>query len=239
MSAFIVTGARTGIGREYVKQLASEPSNTVIAIVRDLKGDLSALKSIGSDSPGTVHILECDVSSSESLSTLGPSLKSILGEDIRVKIVINNAAALHSREQDGLTVSGEALLSHITTNVVGPATVLQTVLPYLAPGGIVANITSGLGSLKLLVDERIPPSNTPYSISKTALNMLTVHQAYCLKGKAIVVCIDPGHVKTEMGGPNAVVEIPDSAGGVLSTLNSLKAEDSGKFLLYTGAELPW
>lgn len=239
MGVFVVTGARGGIGLEYIRTLSSEPANTVVALVRNLNADLSELRTIEAQSAGRVHILECDVSSPDSTSLLSARLLEALGPDVQVSTLINNAAVLHSRHETSLDLSAEALQSHMASNVIGPAQVLQALLPRLAPGAVVANITSGIGSLTMLSDGRIDAEITPYSISKAALNMLTVHQARHLKGKAIVVCVDPGHVKTEMGGPKAVVERADSAQGVLATLAALKPEESGRFLLYNGTELPW
>jgi hypothetical protein len=69
--------------------------------------------------------------------------------------------------------------------------------------------------------------------------MLTILQGLELKGRAVIVAIDPGHVKTEMGGPKAVIEIPDSARAVLSVLHGLKPEDNGKFLRFDGSGVEW
>lgn len=239
MAVYVITGTRTGIGLEYVRQLAKSPSNTIFAVVRSVTADIAALEAVRRDGPGKVHIVECDVSSEQSIGGLASKLSPALSADTKIDVIINNAALLHSRQETSLTLSSEALFSHITTNTIGPAKVLQAVLPLLADGAVVANITSGIGSLAMLTDGRINAEITPYSISKTALNMLTVHQAKHLQGKAVVVCVDPGHVKTEMGGPNAVMEIQDSAQGVLKTLASLGKADTGKFLLYNGTELPW
>jgi NAD(P)-dependent dehydrogenase (short-subunit alcohol dehydrogenase family) len=239
MPVFVVTGARTGIGLEYIRQLGNEPSNTVVALVRDLKADITALKAIVFSSNASVHISECDISSETSLSSLVPQLVSELGPGFKIDVLINNAAILHSRQETSLNLTADTLISHFSTNVVGPAKVLQILLPRLAPGAVVANISSGIGSLTMLSEGRIAAETTPYSISKTALNMLTVHQAKQLEGKVTIVCVDPGHVKTVMGGANAVLEISDSAKGVLALLARLKLEDNGKFFLYNGTELPW
>ncbi|ROT35279.1 NAD(P)-binding protein [Sodiomyces alkalinus F11] len=241
MGVYVVTGTRTGIGLEYVRQLGRSQANTVVAIVRKQQGsDLSALRAVRDASEGAVHIVECDVSSETSVAGLAASIEAAIGAGTRVDVLINNAAVLHAREQTSLTATPEAIASHVNTNVVGPARVLQVLLPLLAPAAaVVANISSGLGSLNKLSDGRIPAVITPYSISKAALNMLTVHQAKHLADRAIVVAIDPGHVKTEMGGPEAVLEIEDSAKGVLGVLGGLKQEDTGKFLLYNGTELEW
>ena len=98
------------------------------------------------------------------------------------------------------------------------------------------------GTLALLAAGRIPVEATPYSVSKTALNMLTVHQQAQLRAQGsevVVVAIDPGHVKTEMGGPHAVVEPEDSVKGVLGVLGRVGAEEGGRFWAFDGAEVPW
>lgn len=132
-----------------------------------------------------------------------------------------------------------SLNAHFETNVIGPALLLQALAPRLAMGAVVANITSGVGSMAMIMDGRVNAQYPAYSISKTALNMLTVHQAAELKGKAIVVCVDPGWVKTKMGGLGALMEAADSARNVLRTLSSLRDEDTGKFMSNDGTPVPW
>lgn len=244
MPVYVVTGTRGGIGLEYVRQLSTEPTNTVFALVRNPSGsNISALEAIQKDAKGTVHIIDCDISSDENISGLADRIRAKLDkEDTAINVLINNAAILDEdkRGETSLNLTSKSLWNHIETNTMGPARVLQSLRPLLASDALVANISSGIGSLEMLSDGRIPAELTAYSISKAALNMLTVHQAKQLADRGItVVAVDPGHTKTAMGGPEAVVEIPDSAGGVLKTLSGLTHKDTGKFLLYTGKELPW
>lgn len=239
MAVFVITGARTGIGRECVRQLSTNPKNTVFALVRDVNGDISSLQDIKSHAQGKVYILGCDISSDESVLPLGTHIASLLETGMKINFIINNAAILECEGESSLAIPTKGLLKHVNSNVGGPARVVQSLLPHLEEYGIIANITSGIASMGLLSDGTIPIKIPTYSISKAALNMLTVHQAYELRGKAIVVCVDPGYVKTKMGGPEAIMEIPDSASGILSTLRGLKSEDSGKFLYYNGTQYPW
>lgn len=117
----------------------------------------------------------------------------------------------------------------MSTNVLGPALVLSTLLPLLAPDARVVNVTSGLGSLELLSNGTIGAQSTHYSVSKAALNMMTVHQARQVPRGVVVVCVDPGHVRTEMGGEGATVEVGESVRGVWEVIRGLKGEDNGKF----------
>jgi hypothetical protein len=72
--------------------------------------------------------------------------------------------------------------------------------------------------------------------------MLTVHQSGDLREKlkgCVVICMDPGWVKTRMGGEGAVLEAEVSIGGMLRTVHGLKGEDNGKFFTYDGSVVPW
>ncbi|KAL2264238.1 hypothetical protein VTK26DRAFT_9014 [Humicola hyalothermophila] len=253
MPLYVITGCRTGIGLEYVRQLSRDASNTVVALVRSLAADLSNLRAVQAQaSPGRVHILECDVSSAASIAALPAAIRSTLNDDSHnpsptIDVLINNAGILHGHTETARSLTADSLHSHMATNVIGPALLFQALYPLFARGARVVNVSSGLGSLQLVWDGTIPPDATPYSISKTALNMLTVHQARQEAaadregaGKGlVVVCVDPGHAKTEMGGPNATTEVEDSAKGVLALVGRLGEGDNGKFFGFTGAEVPW
>ncbi|KAI5458207.1 NADP-dependent dehydrogenase-like protein [Mariannaea sp. PMI_226] len=239
MPLYVITGTRSGVGLETVRQLSLDASNSIIAAVRSVNADISALNDVKNKSRGRFYIVECDISSENSISQLVPCLTEALGAEFTVNVLINNAAILHSREQTSMNMTAQSLLSHLTSNLIGPALVTQSLVPHLAQDAVIANISSGVGSLSMLAKGQITAEITPYSISKTALNMLTVHQAKHLAGRACVVAIDPGHVKTAMGGPKAVMKIEDSAQGIIKTVNSLSTKDTGKFLLYSGMELPW
>ncbi|WYZ36803.1 hypothetical protein EsH8_II_000309 [Colletotrichum jinshuiense] len=251
MPTYVITGARGGIGLEYINQITKDPANTAVALVRDLSADLSALDAIKSQREAPLHILECDISSQASISALPDRLSAALGPAAKVDVLINNAATLQYTAQTSLTLDAPGLEVHMAANVLGPARTLQVLLPFLTAEGegegesttvaaVVANIASGAGSMGWTFEGRIRPHLTPYSISKAALNMLTLHQAKELQGKGVVVvAIDPGHVKTAAGGPGATVEVEDSAGGVLGILAGLGLEDAGRFFLYNGAEVPW
>ncbi|KAF6843150.1 short chain dehydrogenase/reductase SDR [Colletotrichum musicola] len=245
MPTYVITGARGGIGLEYVNQLSKIPSATVVALVRDLAADLSDLESIKAAGEGAVHILECDISSEPSISALPERLTTALGPNVKVDVLINNAATLQYTDQTASTLDAAALEAHMTSNVLGPARTLQVLLPFFqtpedGKGTVVANITSGAGSLGWVARGKVPHVLTPYAISKAGLNMLTVHQAKQLKERGVVVvAVDPGHVKTKAGGPGATVEVADSAGGILRLLEGLGRGDGGRFFLYDGSEVPW
>ena len=76
--------------------------------------------------------------------------------------------------------------------------------------------------------------------------MLTVHQAGDLAGSGVrVLCMDPGWVKTRMGGEGALIEAEESIEGMLKVVESVReGKDGGevgkaRFYTYDGSEVLW
>jgi len=234
MPTYVLTGANRGLGLEFVRQISQDSSNTVIAAVRSLHGELNDLKQLASKASGKVHILECNTGDLKSIHAFGDAIKEPLAGK-QIDYLFNNAGINATPEQTSLDMTADSLRNHIDINVMGPAETLKVLLPYLGKGSVVLNMTSGLGSCGKTV-----PKCTTYSISKAAVNMLTVHQSQQLKDRGIkVICMDPGWVKTRMGGEGAILEPDVSIGGMLKVAHNLKDSDTGKFYTYTGAEVPW
>ncbi|KAE8440917.1 hypothetical protein EG329_006314 [Mollisiaceae sp. DMI_Dod_QoI] len=252
MPIWIITGANRGLGLEFATQLSSSPSNTIIACTRTLSRSLSALSSLKSKSnpnPNSengnenenenFHILECDTSSESSITTFASTLSALLGPSTKIDYLLNNAGINANSQLTSLTFTPESLSTHMQTNVLGPALLVQSLLPHLQQGTVVMNMTSGLGSLSFN-SQRETAECTVYAMSKAALNMLTVHQAKQLGGRGVrVVCVDPGWVKTDMGGEGAVLEREVSVKGVLGVLNGLGEGDSGRFFGWDGVVREW
>ncbi|KAE9374189.1 NAD(P)-binding protein [Stipitochalara longipes BDJ] len=239
MTVFVITGANRGLGLEFVRQLSADPSNTILAATRSLSRDLGDLESLKSNG-ATIHILECDTGSQESITAFSKQVSSVLGGgDKKIDFLLNNAGINATSKQSSLTMTPDSLANHMNVNVMGPAKTVQVLESHLQQGSVVMNMTSGLGSLGYNRTKN-PVEATVYSISKAALNMLTVHQASNLKGKGVVaVCVDPGWVKTDMGGAGAILEKEESIGGMLKLLRGLKASDSGRYFKYDGSEMEW
>jgi NAD(P)-dependent dehydrogenase (short-subunit alcohol dehydrogenase family) len=229
---YVITGANRGLGLEFVRQLSATDSNTIIAGVRSLKGDLTDLQALASNSH-TIHILECDTASLDSISAFGAAVTKTLGLDDRVDYLFNNAGINTAPTQTALKLDPKDVQEHVTVNVLGPAKTVEALLPHLGQGSVVVNMSSGLGSCGRGVTKA-----TTYSISKAALNMLTVHQAAELRGRGVkVISMDPGRVKTRMGGEWAALQPEESIGSMLKVVHGL--EGTGKFYRYDGSEMPW
>lgn len=239
MPVYCITGANRGIGLEFVRQLATSPENTILALTRSLSSDLTDLKTVSSSK---THILECDVGDLDSIRSFAQQAAEILGQDEKINFLVNNAGINGTSDQNTLTLEPEGLLAQIKTNVIGPAKTVEFLLRegLLADGVRVLNMTSGLASLEMT--NQGPRKAAGYSVSKAALNMLSVHQGADLREKvpgAVVIVMDPGWVKTRLGGPGAVLEPYESVTGMLKVLHGLKEEDNCAFYHHSGRKLPW
>jgi NAD(P)-dependent dehydrogenase (short-subunit alcohol dehydrogenase family) len=72
------------------------------------------------------------------------------------------------------------------------------------------------------------------------LNVLTRTLAPELAGHGIMVnSVCPGWVRTDMGGPNAMLEVEQSVAGMRKVIDGLTLADTGKFIGNDGRVLPW
>lgn len=233
---YLITGANRGIGMELVRQASGAGANdTVFACVRSLKGEIDDLKKLASDNPN-IHMVECDTSSIGSIEACRSKISGLL-EHKSLDYLINNAA-IHdpsTKARTALDFTGEELKRHIDINVMGPAEMVKAFDGLLSKGSVVLNMSSGCGSCAKGIN--VVPV---YSISKSALNMLTLHQSYALKERgASVIVMDPGWVQTRMGGYDATLTPQQSVEGILNVLRNVTLEKSGTFYQYDGEIVPW
>lgn len=60
-------------------------------------------------------------------------------------------------------------------------------------------------------------------------------------GKRGITCVvlRPGWVRTELGGPNADIDAPESISGMREPISKLTLQDGGRFLAWTGDDMPY
>ena len=79
-----------------------------------------------------------------------------------------------------------------------------------------------------------------YRSSKTALNQVVKSLSIDLNDQGFeVVAVHPGWVQTDMGGPNALIDVTTSVAGLINIITNLNGSGSGKFFNYDGQTIPW
>ncbi|KAH9924028.1 NAD(P)-binding protein [Fomitopsis serialis] len=230
--SWLITGASRGLGLELARQLASTSNNIVLAACRN-PSSASHLHALKPAEGAELHIVQLDVSSEESIRTSVATVEAVLNG--RGLDYLYNNAGICPRD-DAFDFSYDELLASLQTNVAAPALLGQLYAPLLEKGTrrTIVNVSSALGRFSRDSGAAV----ATYSVSKTAVNMLTFKQAKA-RPDFIVIALAPGWVKTDMGGAEAGLEPSQSVAGQLRVVLALRKQDSGKFLSYDGQELPW
>lgn len=236
----LITGANKGIGLETARQLAAQGVQVIVGS-RDAERGRAAADALKAQGlPATS--LTLDVADAGSIEAAAREIESRHG---RLDILINNAGVMHdAMDQPPSAQSIDTWRKTFETNVFGLVAVTQAMLPLLrkSAAGRIVNVSSRLGSITDQSDPASPyyPFKVPaYNVSKTAVNSWTVQLAYELRDTGIKVnAIHPGHVKTDMGGASASMEVGD--GARTSVELALIADDgpTGGFF-HLGDRLPW
>jgi NAD(P)-dependent dehydrogenase (short-subunit alcohol dehydrogenase family) len=196
----LVTGGNKGIGLEISRNL-SGAGCTVLLGARNAERGRQAVRGLEQSGLSDIHLIEIDVTSQTTLTAAAQAIEARYG---RLDILMNNAGINMRGDGPPGTADVEAVETVLNTNFIGALRVAQTMLPLLrkSPTGRIVNISSGLGSLTLNSDPAWSGYDVKligYSASKAALNMLTVHLAYELRGTGIKVnSANPGYTKTDL-----------------------------------------
>lgn len=204
----LVTGAHRGIGLEVCRQLA-ERDYAVVLTARDPDKAQQAAEQLGGDGL-EVTPQQLDVTDPASIARARDAVEQRFG---RLDALVNNAAIDYDTDQDVLTADLDRVQRTLDANTLGPWRVTLASLPLLrrSEHGRIVNVTSGAGALGSL------SGGTPgYSLSKAALNALTLMLAARLKGEGILVnAVGPGWVRTEMGGKDAPRSVAEGAASIV------------------------
>ncbi|MEM8644617.1 MAG: SDR family oxidoreductase, partial [Pseudomonadota bacterium] len=142
-------------------------------------------------------------------------------------------------------ISPETMSHALALNTIGPALIMKHVLPQLPSSGkaVFATLSARVGS----IDDNRLGGWYSYRASKAALNQIVRTAAIELKRSrpdAICVSLHPGTVDTPLSQPFArrglQVQAPSaSAAHLMSVIDSLKPEDTGRFFDWRGDPVPW
>lgn len=235
MLRWLITGAGRGIGLEMARQLLDRGDAVIgtvrlAAAVRELRG-LFPIEVVP-----RLQILILDVRDPTSIA------RAALDVAKPLDVLVNNAGILGPRRQSTLDTDFDGFLETVAVNAMGPLAVTQAFLPQLRASGRprVVTITSRMGSFSYQKDDLIA-----YQASKAAANKVVRGLATTLGPSGIIVIAGhPGLVRTDLGGTRAKasptsISAPESAAGLLQVIDGLVASDNGRFLDYSGREIPW
>lgn len=223
----VVSGASRGIGQGVCQEL-SRRGWDIVATARG-PVDEAAVRT-GQD--GQVLLHQADVTDEAQVGALAAAVTERFG---RLDLLVNVAGVMPPPTVVE-TTTAEDWDTAMATNVTGPFLMSRAFLPLLTQtsGSAIVNITGMLGTFASGMEGGGQPA---YRVSKAALNALSLTLSEELKDKDVrVVALDPGWVRTDMGGPDAPRSVEEVATELADYAE--KPELSG-VLIRGGQAQPW
>ena len=220
MGIAVVTGANRGIGLALVRQLRAR-GMSVVAVCRRSSADLDRLG---------VRV-ESGIDLASPAAGVELAARLALHE---ISLLIHSAGLLI--EDTLRSVRADDVRAQLEINALAPLFLTQALTPLLARGAKVALLTSRMGS----IGDNTSGGYYGYRMSKAALNAAGMSMARDLAPRGVsVVILHPGAVRTGMTSGQGILEPDESVSGLLSRIDELQLETTGRFLHQNGAVLPW
>jgi len=213
LARIFITGVNRGIGKA-LKNAAIVDGHTVIGTTRDGRDDTAALTL---DHPAGI---------ADQLANVGP-----------IDVLINNAGVIGPDRQSPTDMDYAGFADTLTVNTIAPLAVANALLPQLRAGTSpkIITLSSQMAWMGYRRADRIA-----YRASKAAVNKVMQGLATMLEPDNIpVAVIDPGWVRTDMGGADADEDPAAVALGILAIMERLGIADTGKFFQFSGEERPF
>lgn len=225
----LITGANRGLGLEFAKQYA-EAGWQVIACCR-WPDEAKELQALAERSGDQVEIHQLDVADFEEIDAL-----ALILQGRAIDLLINNAGVYPQSDFGNVNYEAWAEAFHI--NSMAPMKMAEAFAGHVAASNLkkIVTVSSKMGS----IDDNTSGGSYIYRSTKTAVNMVMKSLAIDLKPMGIASTIlHPGWVRTDMGGPNGLIDAPESVAGMRRVIETLTLENSGRFVAYDGKEIPW
>ena len=227
MPTVVVTSASRGIGREFVRQYAADGWQ-VIAACRHPETVDAELRAFGDG----VRPIAMDVTDLVAVEAVARE------DDGPVDLLLNTAGVIGQGDEGPGEVNYAEWARVLDINTMGPVRVLDAFVERLAAAGgaKAVTLTSGMGSIGDVGSGRA----LMYRTSKAAVNMAMRARSFTLAPRGITVAvINPGYVRTDMGGPGATISPEESVAGMRRVIDALTPAESGSFLNWRGGGYPW
>jgi NAD(P)-dependent dehydrogenase (short-subunit alcohol dehydrogenase family) len=227
MDTILIIGASRGLGlglaREYTKR-----GQRVIGTVRKANTP-TALHTLALEADGRVQVEIVDINIEQQVVALRRTINH------KIDILIVSAGISNGPNEIVPHASTEDFIALMVTNALSPARVIETFADLVPPDGVIAAMSSTLGS----VANNDRGGYELYRASKAALNMMLRSFSIRRGEGRTVLAIVPGWVRTDMGGPNAPLDVETSVRGVVDTIAARRGQPGSAYVDYLGRDLTW
>jgi 3-oxoacyl-[acyl-carrier protein] reductase len=200
----LITGAARGVGYRIALEMAKLGSN-IIAHSRSLT-HVKELVAVCSGFGVQVVPVAAELSNLTELDAMLSNLERVVPQ---IDIIFNNAAISLPAPSGVWSASDQDYLLSFTVNTIAPIRICYRLIPPMIKRGFgrVINISSS-------VQKR--PDVMAYSCSKAALDKFIYELAYSLQDTGVMVTlVDPGWLRSDMGGPGAPHPVESVVPGAL------------------------
>ena len=226
MPTALIVGASRGIGRALAEEHLHRGWQ-VIATVRKP----AALADLQAASGSALEVEVVDMIDWAGVDGLR---KRLGGRSLDLLLV--NAGIAGKQESRLSKITPEGFTEVMLVNALGPLRIADGFLDLVTRDGIVAVVSSGLGSIA----DNDSGSYEPYRMSKAALDMgLRSIAARDGARRRTFLAICPGWVSSDMGGPSAPVTPQQSVRGISDMLAARQGSGGIAFVDYQNNALPW
>ena len=229
MPSIMITSANRGLGLEFARQYAADGWRIFAACRNpDAADDLHKLARTG-----PVTVFPMDVTDVSSVRHAAEGLN-----DESIDVLLNSAGIIGKPAQRIGNIDDQSFEQVLNVNTIGPLRVTEAFIEHVARSErkLIVTITSGLGSIA----DNTSGGSIAYRTSKAAVNMAMRSAAIDLAPRGIsCVLVNPGWVKTDMGGPNAPLTPYESVTALKRLIATFGLAHSGRFFHYDGGEYPW
>ncbi|WP_437911365.1 SDR family oxidoreductase [Sorangium sp. So ce302] len=200
----LVTGASRGIGKRIARGLADLGCNVVLhsrdaAHTRELEGELAG-KGI------RVSAVSGELSDQAAVDRM---LDDAIAASGGIDLLFNNAAIMTPFRASHLQTPADDYRLSFEVNVISPIRITYRLLPTMLERrfGRIVQVTSGIQD---------QPELMAYAASKAALDKFVRDMAPSLRGTGVLMnLLDPGWLRTDLGGPNAPNDVESVLPGAL------------------------
>ncbi|WP_167632079.1 SDR family oxidoreductase [Mariprofundus ferrooxydans] len=218
----LITGAARGIGLGFVRHYLQQ-GHDVWACHRE---DCGGLSDITSDK---LHLLRWDVGSDQPPTGKLPE---------SIDLLINNAG-IYGPGKNGQSLSNITsadMLAVFNIDCAGPLRVVQRLQSRLAHGGVIANISSKMGSSA----DNSSGGTYAYRAAKAGLIIVSKSMAVDLAPQGVhVITLHPGWVRTDMVQQTGLIDVSTSVAGMAAVIASARDYDPGQFIAFDGKIVPY
>lgn len=230
----IVTGGSRGLGRNAIEKLAKKGVDVIFTYHSQIDAAKAVVQTVEA-SGGKAVALALNTGETGSFDAFVAEVKTQLQQVWQREtfdFLVNNAGVgLHEAFTDTTEEQFDLMMN---VHLKGPFFLTQKLLPLMADGGRILNISSGLARFAL-------PGSSAYAIMKGAIEVLTRYQAKELGARGITAnVLAPGAIETDFSGGmvrdnpqvNQIVSantalgragLPDDIGGMVALMLSDEA----------------